>query len=69
MPPVLRCPSRIVTGGRFGLTEQHPRMQCRADVIPMHQGDEVAFAVHHCSIPGGFVCRAPEVKTMTRGSH
>ena len=29
------------------LTEQRPRMQSRASVVPLRRGDAVAFAVHH----------------------
>lgn len=35
------------TGGEFVLTEQRPRMQSRAEVVSLAQGDAVAFAVHH----------------------
>jgi hypothetical protein len=34
------------------LTEQRPRMQSRPDVIPLRQGDAVAFAVHHRPVTG-----------------
>jgi len=34
------------TGGEFVLTEQRPRMQSRAEVVPLRQGDAVAFAVN-----------------------
>lgn len=29
------------------MTEQRPRMQSRAIVVPLRQGDGVAFAVHN----------------------
>jgi hypothetical protein len=35
------------------LTEQRPRMQSRAEVVPLHQGDGVVFAVHHRPVQGG----------------
>jgi Oxygenase, catalysing oxidative methylation of damaged DNA len=35
------------TGGEFVLTEQRPRMQSRGEVVPLRQGDAVAFAVHN----------------------
>ncbi|MET4730235.1 hypothetical protein ABIE09_004054 [Lysobacter enzymogenes] len=34
-------------GGEFVLTEQRPRMQSRAQVVPLRQGDAVVFAVRH----------------------
>ncbi len=49
---LLSEPGRDFTGGEFVLTEQRPRMQSRAEVIPMRQGDGVAFAVHHRPVQG-----------------
>jgi hypothetical protein len=40
------------TGGEFVLTEQRPRMQSRAEVVPLQQGDGVVFAVHHRPVRG-----------------
>jgi hypothetical protein len=40
------------TGGEFILTEQRPRMQSRAEVVPLKQGDAVAFAVHNRPVRG-----------------
>lgn len=34
------------TGGEFVLTEQRPRMQSRAEVVSLQQGDAVIFAVN-----------------------
>jgi hypothetical protein len=34
------------------LTEQRPRMQSRPEVVPLYQGDAVAFAVHHRPVQG-----------------
>ena len=34
------------------LTEQRPRMQSRAEVVSLTQGDAVAFAVHHRPVQG-----------------
>ena len=42
---LLSQPQRDFTGGEFVLTEQRPRMQSRADVVPLRQGDGVVFAV------------------------
>ena len=43
---LLSKPSKDFTGGEFVLTEQRPRMQSRAEVVPLDQGDAVIFAVH-----------------------
>lgn len=42
---LLSQPGEDFTGGEFVLTEQRPRMQSRAEVVPMQQGDGVIFAV------------------------
>jgi len=49
---LLAEPQRDFTGGEFVLTEQRPRMQSRAEVVPLGQGDGVIFAVHHRPVEG-----------------
>jgi hypothetical protein len=45
-------PGHDFTGGEFLLTEQRPRMQSRAEVVPLAQGEAVIFAVHHRPVEG-----------------
>jgi hypothetical protein len=42
---LLSAPGRDFEGGEFVLTEQRPRMQSRAEVVPLAQGDAVVFPV------------------------
>lgn len=49
---LLSEPGRDFTGGEFVLTEQRPRMQSRAEVVPLGQGDGVIFPVHHRPVQG-----------------
>ena len=49
---LLSEPDRDFTGGEFVLTEQRPRMQSRAEVVPLHQGDAAIFAVSHRPVQG-----------------
>ncbi|MPT48802.1 MAG: proline hydroxylase [Sphingobium sp.] len=43
---LLSEPGEDFTGGEFVLTEQRPRMQSRAVVVPLGKGDGVLFAVN-----------------------
>ncbi|MGV3731480.1 MAG: 2OG-Fe(II) oxygenase [Sphingopyxis sp.] len=43
---LLSAPGEDFTGGEFILTEQRPRMQSRAAVVPLAKGDAVIFAVN-----------------------
>jgi hypothetical protein len=43
---LLSIPGEDFTGGEFILTEQRPRRQSRAAVLPLAKGDAAVFAVH-----------------------
>ncbi|MGC2787263.1 MAG: 2OG-Fe(II) oxygenase [Roseiarcus sp.] len=49
---LLSEPQRDFDGGEFVLTEQRPRMQSRAEVVSLHQGDGVIFAVRERPVQG-----------------
>jgi hypothetical protein len=49
---LLSKPGEDFIGGEFVLNEQRPRMQSRAEVVPLEQGDAVAFAVHYRPVNG-----------------
>ena len=49
---LLSRPGTDFTGGEFVLTEQRPRMQSRAEVVPLRQGEGVIFPVHHRPVQG-----------------
>jgi hypothetical protein len=49
---LLSKPGEEFVGGEFVITEQRPRMQSRVSVVPLNQGDAVAFAVHQRPVAG-----------------
>jgi hypothetical protein len=49
---LLSAPGEDFTGGEFVLTEQRPRMQSRAAVVPLAKGDAVVFAVNVRPVKG-----------------
>jgi hypothetical protein len=49
---LLSAPGRDFTGGEFVLTEQRPRMQSRAEVVSLSQGEGVIFAVNQRPVQG-----------------
>ena len=49
---LLSEPHRDFEGGEFVLVEQRPRMQSRAEVIPLRRGDAVVFAVRERPVQG-----------------
>jgi len=49
---LLSQPAKDFTGGEFILTEQRPRMQTRAAVVPLTKGDAVVFAVNSRPVRG-----------------
>ena len=50
---LLSAPGEHFTGGEFVLTEQRPRMQSRAEVVSLRQGEGVIFAVNQRPVQGG----------------
>lgn len=61
---LLSAPGQDFTGGEFVLTEQRPRMQSRAEVTPLGQGDAVIFAVNERPVQGA---RGPYRVAMRHG--
>lgn len=49
---LLSEPGRDFAGGEFVLTEQRPRMQSRAEVVSLTQGEAVIFAVNQRPMAG-----------------
>lgn len=49
---LLSVPGRDFRGGELVFTEQRPRMQSRADVVALGQGDAVVFAVRERPVRG-----------------
>lgn len=49
---LLSRPQEDFTGGEFVLTEQRPRMQSRAEIVPLQQGDAVIFPVSQRPVKG-----------------
>jgi hypothetical protein len=49
---LLSEPGDDFEGGEFVLTEQRPRMQTRVQVVPLHKGDAVVFAVNSRPVQG-----------------
>lgn len=49
---LLSVPGEDFTGGEFVMTEQRPRMQSRAEVVPLTQGEGVIFAVNQRPVQG-----------------
>lgn len=52
MAILLSRPGQDFDGGEFILAEQRPRMQSRAEVVPLRQGDAVLFAVNERPVAG-----------------
>jgi hypothetical protein len=50
---LLSRPGEDFAGGEFVLTEQRPRMQSRAEVVSLRQGEGVIFAVNQRPVQGG----------------
>ncbi len=49
---LLSAPGKDFAGGEFVLTEQRPRMQSRAEVVPLGLGEAAAFAVAQRPVRG-----------------
>ena len=62
---LLSEPGRDFTGGEFVLTEQRPRMQSRAEVVPLRQGERCDL--RRPPAAGAGDARAPTASTMRHG--
>jgi len=49
---LLSAPGDEFTGGEFVLVETRPRMQSRAEIVPLGQGDAVVFGVNFRPVSG-----------------
>jgi hypothetical protein len=49
---LLSAPADEFTGGEFVLVETRPRMQSRAEIVPLGLGDAVVFAVNYRPVAG-----------------
>ncbi|MBV8850522.1 MAG: 2OG-Fe(II) oxygenase [Methylobacteriaceae bacterium] len=49
---LLSDPAHDFAGGEFVLTEQRPRMQSRAEFVPLRHGEGVIFPVRHRPVQG-----------------
>jgi hypothetical protein len=49
---LLSAPGEDFTGGEFVLVEGRPRLQSRAEIVPLAQGDGVLFPVRHRPVRG-----------------
>ena len=61
---LLSRPSVDFNGGELVLTEQRPRMQSRAEVVPLLQGEGAIIPVHHRPVQG---TRGPYRVNMRHG--
>ncbi len=61
---LLNRPELDFTGGEFVLTEQRPRMQTRAEVVTLSEGEGVVFAVNQRPVQGA---KGPYRVTMRHG--
>ena len=59
---LLSRPGQDFAGGEFLLSEQRPRRQSRATVVPLGQGDAVVFAVSERPVMGSRGCYRTRMK-------